>query len=382
LRGTLPVGRVLGIPILVNLSWFASLFLIVSLLALREFPANFPGQTDWVYWLLGLAGGVLFFLSIIAHELGHCVVARHYAIPVRSITLFIFGGVSQISHEAPTARSEFLMAIAGPVVSLVIGGILLPLGLFAFTEGTPPGQLVLLLGGLNVTLGIFNLLPGFPMDGGRILRSAIWGISGNLRVATRLAALLGRGMAFLLIGAGLLTVLQVPGWPLHGDPVGGLWLIFVGLFLNRAAAQTQRQTRLLNFLRGYHADQIMDTDVPTVPAEASLRSFINELTPGRDEVAFFVVRDGRVAGLLPRVRLERAVATGQIDLPAAALMISADGIAPASPEDDGATLLERMDAEGLPGLPVVSSGSVTGLVTRASLFRILRGRPGLRPLRL
>ena len=137
MRGTLPVGRVLGIPILVNLSWFASLFLIVSLLALRVFPEVFPSRDRAIYWSLGVAGGLVFFLSIIAHELGHCIVARHYSIPVRSITLFIFGGVSQISNEAPSARSEFLMAIAGPLVSLAIGFTLLAVRLLLLTTETP-----------------------------------------------------------------------------------------------------------------------------------------------------------------------------------------------------------------------------------------------------
>jgi len=382
LRGTLPLGRVLGIPILVNLSWFASLFLIVSLLALRVFPEVFPSRDGATYWLLGVAGGLIFFLSVIAHELGHCMVARHYAIPVRSITLFIFGGVSQISHEAPRARAEFLMAIAGPAVSLVLGALLLALRQFVLVVDTPVALLVEWLGWTNLVLAVFNLLPGFPMDGGRLLRSTIWGISGNFRLATRLAAMLGRGMAFALIGAGLLSLLQVPGWPLRQDPAGGLWLIFVGLFLNRAAGQTQKQSRLLNFLRGYRADQIMDADMPMVSADVSLRSFVYDVTPGRDEVAFLVVRDGRVVGLLPRGRMDRAMAMGGIDVPAASLMIPAEGIAPARPEDDGAILLERMEAEGLPGLPVVSSGSVTGLVTRGALYRLLGGSPGLRPLRL
>jgi Zn-dependent protease/predicted transcriptional regulator len=382
LRGTLPVGRVLGIPILINLSWFASLFLIVSLLSLRVFPEVFPSREMTLYWSLGLAGGLIFFLSVIAHELGHCVVARHYSIPVRSITLFIFGGVSQISHEAPRAGAEFLMAIAGPAVSFFIGVILLVLRQFVLTADTPVALLVEWLGWTNIVLAAFNMLPGFPMDGGRLLRSTIWGISGNLRLATRLAAMLGRGMAFALMGAGLLSLLQVTGWPLRQDPTGGLWLILVGLFLNRAAGQTQRQSRLMNYLRGYRADQIMDAEMPAVAAEAPLSSFIYNLSPGRDEVAFFVVRDGRIVGLLPRGRLDSAVATGALDMTAASLMIPAEGIAPARPEDDGAVLLERMEVEGLPGLPVVSAGSVTGLVTRGALFRLLRGGQGLRPLRL
>lgn len=378
MRGTFSVGRVLGIPILVNPSWFASLFLIVGILSLQVFPGVFPRRETGLYWLLGLGGGIVFFVSIVLHELGHCLVARHYAIPVKSITLFIFGGVSQITREAPRPRAELLMAVAGPAVSLVLGGLLLALRLFVLTEETPLALLCEWLGEINVVLAAFNLLPGFPMDGGRVLRALLWGISGNFRTATRLAAWLGRGLAIMMIAAGVVTLLSLPGWPLSQDPIEGLWLIFVGLFLNNAAGQTQRQARLLDFLRSYRADQLMQADVPAVPAEATVRSFVFDLPNGPDEVACFVTREGRVAGLLPRDRLRQIPAAQWGTVTAADLMIPADRISPAGPEEDGATLLQRMDTQGLPGLPVVSEGAVTGLVTRAALFRLLNRNPRFR----
>ncbi len=392
MRGTLPVGRVLGIPILLNISWFASFFLITALLALQELPASIPAgampldlqpYAPVVYWLLGLVGGLLFFISILLHELGHCVVARHYGIPVRNITFFIFGGVSQISQDAPRAVSEFLMAVAGPLVSLVLGGVLIGAVLLTVGLDSAAGVLIASLGALNLVLGIFNLLPGFPMDGGRVLRSAIWAISGNVGLATRLAALLGRGMAFLFMAVGVVEIWEPSGWLLGASSYEGLWLIFIGLFLNRAAGQAQRQARVLGALRTFKAEQVMQADVPTVPAGAGMPMLLSELPPMlQDDVACFVERDGHVIGIIPRERLLRLPREPWTSLTAADLMIPAERITPASPEDDGATLLQRMDAEGLPGLPVVSAGVVSGVVTRTGLFRALRANPRLRLLRL
>ncbi len=393
MRGTLPVGRVLGIPILLNISWFASFLLIVILLALQELPAAIPAAAlpaglqplaPVCYWLLGGVGGLLFFVSILLHELGHCVVARHYGIPVKNITFFIFGGVSQITQDAPRAGCEFLMAVAGPLVSLVLGGVLI--GAVALTAGfdTTAGVLIASLGVLNVVLGIFNLLPGFPMDGGRLLRSAIWAISGNLGLATRLAALLGRVMAFVLMGLGAVEIWEPSGWLLGAVSYQGLWLIFIGLFLNRAAGQAQRQSRLLNLLRSYHAEQVMVENVPTVTPDAGLQAILADLPPllVQDEISCFVERDGHVVGLIPRERLARVPRDRWTAVTAADLMIPAERITPAQPEDTAETLLARMDAESLPGLPVVSDGTVSGLVTRAGLFRAMRSNPRLRLLRL
>jgi predicted transcriptional regulator len=235
---------------------------------------------------------------------------------------------------------------------------------------------------INIALGAFNLLPGFPMDGGRLLRSSIWAVSGNFALATRIAAFLGRTMAFALMALGVVVLWEPAGWLLGSDQIQGLWLILIGLFLNRAAGQTQRQARLLNYLRGYRADQIMEPNVPVVPPDAVLRSFVYELPQFQDEVCCFVERDGHVIGMVPRDRLRGIPPERWGQVTAADLMIAADKIIPAEPGDNGATLLQRLDAEGLPGLPVVNSGVIAGLVTRSSLFRLLRSNRRLSLLRL
>jgi len=381
LRGTITVGRVLGIPILINPSWFLLLLVIVSLFSVEIFPGSFPGEQPVVYWVLGLGGGLIFFASVILHELGHCVVARHYSIPVNSITLFIFGGVSQIMSEPGSARAEFLMAIAGPMVSFALGAALLMISQVLLDAQTGIAGALESLGVINLTLGVFNLLPGFPLDGGRILRSLIWGLSGNLRVATKLAAILGRALAMLLVGFGILSVVSPPGWPAAlQDRPWGLWFVFIGLFLNNAAGQTQRQTRLMDYLRSHRADQLLKDDVPTVDADAIVRSFVYDLPNGPDDVAFFVTQDGRMIGLLPRDTLRRLPVEQWATTKAADIMIPAARIVPAPADEDGAALLQRMDSQRLLCVPVVLDGNVTGLVTRASLFRLLSRGPGFRLL--
>ncbi|MGI8551344.1 MAG: site-2 protease family protein [Dehalococcoidia bacterium] len=377
MRGTFAIARIVGIPIRINPSWFLSLFLVVSILSLQVFPDLFPDRERALYWSLGLAGGMVFFASIVLHELGHSLVARHYGIPVASITLFVFGGVSQITREASGPRAESLMAAAGPAVSLALGGMFLGLRFLLLPDNTPAGLLVEWLGVMNLVLGIFNLLPGFPMDGGRLFRSALWGISGNYRIATRIASWLSRALAVLLIIGGVAELLNLSWWPLSGDPIGGAWLVIIGLFLNSAAGQTQAQSRVLEVLKRYRADQVMDADVPVLPAETTLRSLFYDMPLDQHRPACFVYHDGRLVGLLPRERLYGVPAERWASVTVADLMIRADLIRPALPATDGATLLQRMDSEALSALPIVNAGTVEGLVTRSALLELLRRRPEL-----
>ena len=202
-----------------------------------------------------------------------------------------------------------------------------------------------------------------------------------MQLATRWAALLGRGVAFLLIGVGLLTLVRFPYFPLGSDWTGGLWMIFVGLFLNRAAGQAQRQSKLFEFLRGYRAEDMMETDVPQLPASVALQSFMHDQSIQASQ-GFLVVRDGHVIGVLPRERLLRVPPARWSQVTPEDLMISADQIQPAGPDDDGGSLLQRMDAEDLPCLPVVKDGAVAGLITRSAILRLLRGNRMLRLLRI
>src|SRR5918999_1926252 len=227
------VGRLAGIEISIHPSWLVIAFLITYSLAESQFPRTFRGWTAAEYWLVAAATATLFFASVLAHELSHATLARRFGLKVEGITLFIFGGATTIDAESHTPRDEALIALAGPATSLLIGGLLVFGGLFV---GQPQlGALVSWLGFVNLALGIFNLIPGFPMDGGRILRAFLWRVRGDRLVATRNAATVGRLLAYGLVGLGVFIALQ------PGGLFSGLWLAVIGWFLSNAAESTLMQ---------------------------------------------------------------------------------------------------------------------------------------------
>ena len=227
------VGRLAGIDLAIHPSWLVIAFLITYSLAEAQFPRQFPGWTTTQYWLVAGGTALLFFASVLAHELSHALVATRFGLKVEGITLFIFGGATSIDSDSRTPREEALIAIAGPATSLAIGFAFLGLALLV----TQPqlGALLGWLGVINIALGAFNLIPGFPMDGGRVLRALLWRVRGDRLVATRNAALVGRITAYLLIAVGVFIALQ------PGGLFSGLWLALIGWFLSNAAEATVAQ---------------------------------------------------------------------------------------------------------------------------------------------
>src|SRR5262245_51617519 len=250
------VGRLAGIDISIHPSWLVIAFLITYSLAASQFPRSFRGWTEEQYWVVAAATAVLFFASVLAHELSHAVLARRFGLKVEGITLFIFGGATTIDADSRTPREEALIAIAGPATSLLIGAGLIGIGLFV--DQPQLRALVEWLGFVNVALGIFNLIPGFPMDGGRVLRALIWRIRGDRLVATRNAAVVGRLLAYLLVGLGVFIALQ------PGGIFSGLWLAVIGWFLSNAAETTLMQAGVEQSLRGLRVRDAMDPNPPAV----------------------------------------------------------------------------------------------------------------------
>lgn len=254
-RGGFSLGRIFGIAIRINLTWLLVLPLITWNLS-SAFGRSHPDWSTGLAWVLGFAAALLLFISVLAHELAHSLVAKAQGIPVDDITLFLFGGVADIEEEPKSPGGEFLMAILGPGTSLVIGvGLLLLGGSIADIRAsgmnaenllgrlTPISTLVIWLGSINIVLGIFNLIPGFPLDGGRILRSIVWGISGNLQLATNVATTAGKLIAFLMIGSGVLMILGIR-IPIFGTGIfNGIWLALIGWFLY-SGAQRYRNRRM------------------------------------------------------------------------------------------------------------------------------------------
>jgi Zn-dependent protease/CBS domain-containing protein len=369
-RHTIPMGRVLGIPLELDYSWFLVVALLTWALAVGHYPAEYKGWPASLYWIMGAVTAVMLFVSVVLHELGHSLVARRYQIPVRRITLFIFGGVSQIEAEAATAGGDFRIAVAGPLVSLALAGlftILQP----AVAGVSPLLALARYLAYINLALGLFNLIPGFPLDGGRGLRAVVWGLTGDFHRATRIAASVGRGFAFVFI---LVGVWQIFG----GNVVGGLWIVFIGWFLESAAVAQTQQVVLQDLLTGHTVAEAMSRELPAVPADVTLQQLVDQhiLTSGRR--SFLVQRDQALLGLLTLddvVRIPRAQ-WGAIT--AAQAMIPAVRMRAARPDTELRAALEAMDRDGVSQLPVMVADHAVGILRREDILSFLRAAQQLR----
>jgi Zn-dependent protease len=363
-RHTIPVGRILGISISLDYSWFLVAVLFTWLLAASYYPAAYPGWPPAVYWETGAITTVLFFLCVLLHELGHSVVAMRYHIPVRNITLFIFGGVSQIEGEPPAPAAEFWIAIAGPAVSVALGVIFTALRT-AVASSAPLLAMATYLGYINLALAVFNLIPGFPLDGGRVLRAILWGSMHSLRKATLTAATVGRVVAFAFIVWGVLLMLS-------GQFANGLWIAFIGWFLDNAASAQVQQQVIGNLLAGHTASEAMNTHYVTVPASTSLQDLVDHHILGGGTRTVMVTGDGEVAGLVtvhqvavvPRDRWTTTT-VADVMTPIARLK----RIRPTTGLWDAMT---EMDHDGVNQLPVTDNGRTVGMLTRAGVISYLR----------
>jgi Zn-dependent protease/CBS domain-containing protein len=363
-RHTFPLGRVLGIPLELDYSWFLVFALLTWALAVGHYPAEFKGWPPSLYWIMGAVTAVMLFVSVLLHELGHSVVARRYKIPVRQITLFIFGGVSQIEAEAATPGADFRIAVAGPLVSLALAGlftILQP----AVAGVSPLLALARYLAYINLALAFFNLIPGFPLDGGRGLRAIVWGLTGDFRRATRFAASVGRGFAFVFILAG---VWQVFG----GNVVGGLWIAFIGWFLESAAVAQTQQVAVQDLLGGHTVAEAMSRDLVAVPRDATLQQLVDQhiLTSGRR--SFLVQRDQAVLGLLTLHHVVQIPRAQWGATTAEQAMIPVARMRSAHPDAELRTALEDMDRDGVNQLPVMMDHRALGILRREDIISFLR----------
>ena len=373
------IGRVLGIPIRVHASWFLVFFFVTWSLATGYLPEALPGLSDSRYWGMGGVAAVLLFVSVLLHELGHSYVAQRYRIPIGQITLFLFGGVAHMRAEPPSPKAEFLIAIAGPIVSFALGAF--SLGLAAASEWWPTpsgGQGFAVLGGLlglvNVQLGLFNLIPGFPLDGGRALRAGLWAWGHDFHGATSRAAFLGLGFGLLLgsFGAVLLAG-ALTGFVDPSNAGNGGWLIFIGAFLFGAAWSTRKQVALRRALSGTSVRDVMVRAVVTVSPQLSLQTVVEEFFVAYGYGSFPVMEEGQVVGLIA-VEDVQAISQGLWSW-----RTVADVMRPASPElfspPDASMMqaMERMVRTGYDRLIVIDEAShPVGLVTRSAVAQFLQ----------
>ena len=372
--------RIFGFPIKVNPSWVFLFLLIVFSLSSRNgllhqwLAGEQPSET--VYWVLGIIGAVGLFGSLIVHELAHCIIARYTGMPVRGITLFIFGGVSEMGDEPPTAGAEFFMAVIGPLTSVVIGMACLlvwKVGDAFLSWPAVVGVVFRYLGTVNLLLAVFNSMPAFPLDGGRVVRSILWGVTGSLRTATSIAAGLGSAFALLMTVGGVLMVFL-------GSVIGGIWFIFIGFFLRQAAATSVEQVRMRHTLSGEVIGRFMTTSVVTVRPELTLRQFVDEYVLPYHFAVFPVVDgDGRLIGLV-RARDPAAIAEAEWGAATVALVMreaTPDVLVDANTE--AVEALSRLRGEAGRRLIVVENGRPVGIVSLRDLLDFLALKIDLSP---
>jgi Zn-dependent protease/CBS domain-containing protein len=378
--GNIRIGRLLGIPIELNPSWFLIFFLVVWSLGAQVFPTWQPGLPVATYWLMGVAAALVLFGSLLLHEMAHSLMSRHYGLEVRRITLFLFGGVSEAPDEMPSPRAEFWIAIVGPLTSFALA-----LGFFALSWGSgalgAPDALASALGWLgivNVALALFNMIPGFPLDGGRVLRAAVWARTGDMRKATRWASYTGRAFAVVLMGVGIARLVG-------GNWFGGLWLGVIGWLLFQAAAGTYAQLKLKEALNQVTVGRLMSRDVVVMDAGLTLQEAVDDYFMALAYGGYPVVDElGQLVGMVTRARVKAVppgrwgeVRVGEVMVPIAEVPV----VRPGEPVGDR---LGELMGEGLGRVPVVSDAGLVGVLSQSDVLRYLSwqvqdgGAPGSR----
>ncbi len=370
MQSTIRLGKIFGIPVGINASWFIVIALITFLLKSQfslEFPRWSPGQT----WLLAGMTGLLFFGSVLAHELAHSVVATTRGIPVRGITLFVFGGVSNIAHEARRPWVEFIIAVAGPLLSIALGGVLMGIAYITFDWNNSVYIVALTLGWTNLALGVFNLLPGFPLDGGRVLRAIIWGITGNYRLATGIAARLGQALA------GVFVVGSISWAILSGEPLR-LWSVLIGVFLFSAASATIKEVRQRDRYAGVTAGQVSEASCVTVDVDTLVSDVVEHYALVQGKTCFIVSNESNPIGVI-HLQTIRDMPKALWSTNTAAQAMTAMGALPRVEQSTAVVELldDFEDDNSPPAVLVVEGERVVGAVTKSEIERYMKTRQDL-----
>ena len=367
------LGKILGIPIGANYSWIFVFVLFIFLLH-NQFSESNPTWAAPQAWATALVTTVLFFLSVVAHELSHSLLAVRKGIPVIGITLFVFGGVSQLSHEARRPLTEFLIAVVGPLTSLLLAAVL-----FALWQGVGDlyeslSSVLFTLFAVNMILGLFNLLPGFPLDGGRVLRAVVWGLSGSYWRGTQVAARAGQFLGGLMIlgGAGLVWIDF--GLSFQGIWFQGIWFALIGLFLFSAATASYRQERNRESMRSFRVADAFAADWFSLPSETTLGSPLVSHGLAGPEAIIGVLADNRIQGVVTRKNLALIPAGSSPFATLGQVMIPLASLPSVGPTEGIYDALERMETDGLTRLAVVSDGRLLGFLKKEEVLRFMARR--------
>lgn len=385
LAGGLRLGSVAGIEVAVDWSLLIIFFLITFSLAAGVFPAWHPNWSMMLSWTTALAAAVLFFASVLAHELSHAIVGRANGVEIRRITLFMFGGMAHMENEPPSWRAELGMAIVGPLTSLALGFAFIWLaGLVSGPLDIDPdnpketlaalgpiASLLLWLGPINILLGLFNLVPGFPLDGGRVLRAVMWGVTGNLHLATRWASRAGQGFAWLLMATGFVMILGMRVPFFGGGFVNGLWLAFIGWFLNNAALMSYRQLLVRESLDEVPVSRLMQTRFTRVDPQMRIATLVDKHLMASGQRAFPVEADGRFLGIISLRDLQKRERHTWESTSVSEIMTPAAAVVTVAPEQDAVEALSILGRRDLNQLPVVKNTELLGLLRREDILKWL-----------
>lgn len=385
LSGGISLGRIFGIKITIDWSWFFIFLLVTWYLALGVFPSIQPDWSTALNWTIAITAAILFFGSVLAHELAHSLMAVARGLPVLRITLFLFGGVSNLEREPASPKTEFLVTIVGPITSFALGGIFLYLSsLFAggiTVDDSAPGQvlaalgplatLFLWLGSINIILAVFNMIPGFPLDGGRVLRSILWSVTGNLKRSTRWASWVGQGVAWIFIVSGIAMAFGFEIPPFQPSLVGGLWLAFIGWFLNTAAAQSYQQVVVRDILEGVPVERLMRREPPVVFPQTEINKLVDEYIMKTDEHAFPVMDGDRLVGIICLDDVRKVPRNEWDRTPVSKVMTPMDRLEIVEPRGDAMEALNLIQTRDVRQLPVIDRGELVGMLRRRDILKWL-----------
>ena len=364
LKGSLRIARIAGIDIGIHYTWFIIFVLITWSLAAGYFPVEYPGWGDLLYWLTAALAALLLFVSVLIHELAHSLVARSRGVPVRSITLFLLGGISNLESEPEKPAVEFAIAIVGPLTSVALAGIFWALGFFGLAPAGPVGATVDYMVEINILLAAFNILPGFPLDGGRVLRSLIWGATNDLKKATDIAAAVGQVFGWIMIGGGVFLALT-------DNIMSGIWLVFLGWFLNGAAEASKRDLELRSLWLNVHVANVMNNNPETVGPASPVEALVNEIYVKKGIRVAPVVDAGRLLGIVSLADVKKLPPGEWRNTPVSKIM-TPQPLKVVFPQDDMKTAVQLMAEHGLNQLPVVVEDRLVGMLNRADILRYVQ----------